>query len=170
MRFDIQPGREGFVDFKSGQESMVYRAKNGHLMVVSVEFIKGSRSHNVKWLFVQRFWPSSSLSSRNLQEPSPDDVAVTAVFVSVILLHGCCQLCQMIFFLLFCIYTTILFNYMYSNIMQAMPIFRTRSDVALKSILSGQVWRHPRRIEDALRSDHSLKIHRSSGPHGTTLF
>lgn len=48
VRFDIQPGREGFVDFKSGQESMVYRAKNGHLMVVSVEFIKGSRSHNVK--------------------------------------------------------------------------------------------------------------------------
>lgn len=37
VRFDIQPGREGFVDFKSGQESMVYRAKNGHLMVVSVE-------------------------------------------------------------------------------------------------------------------------------------
>uniref|UniRef100_A0A672ZM36 Myosin IHb n=1 Tax=Sphaeramia orbicularis TaxID=375764 RepID=A0A672ZM36_9TELE len=36
VRFDIQPGREGFVDFKSGQESMVYRAKNGHLMVVSV--------------------------------------------------------------------------------------------------------------------------------------
>lgn len=39
VRFDIQPGREGFVDFKSGQESMVYRAKNGHLMVVSVEFM-----------------------------------------------------------------------------------------------------------------------------------
>uniref|UniRef100_A0A3P9P9Z4 Unconventional myosin-Ih-like n=1 Tax=Poecilia reticulata TaxID=8081 RepID=A0A3P9P9Z4_POERE len=37
VRFDIQPGREGFVDFKSGQESMVYRAKNGHLMVVSVD-------------------------------------------------------------------------------------------------------------------------------------
>uniref|UniRef100_A0A3B3YEK4 Myosin IHb n=1 Tax=Poecilia mexicana TaxID=48701 RepID=A0A3B3YEK4_9TELE len=35
VRFDIQPGREGFVDFKSGQETMVYRAKNGHLMVVS---------------------------------------------------------------------------------------------------------------------------------------
>uniref|UniRef100_A0A671XSF3 Unconventional myosin-Ih-like n=2 Tax=Sparus aurata TaxID=8175 RepID=A0A671XSF3_SPAAU len=35
VRFDIQPGREGFVDFKSGQESMVYRAKNGHLMVES---------------------------------------------------------------------------------------------------------------------------------------
>nr|XP_020474253.1 unconventional myosin-Ih-like isoform X2 [Monopterus albus] len=35
VRFDIQPGREGFVDFKSGQESMVYRAKNGHLMVLS---------------------------------------------------------------------------------------------------------------------------------------
>uniref|UniRef100_A0A669CUJ6 Unconventional myosin-Ih n=1 Tax=Oreochromis niloticus TaxID=8128 RepID=A0A669CUJ6_ORENI len=37
VRFDIQPGREGFVDFKSGQESMVYRAKNGHLMVVSLK-------------------------------------------------------------------------------------------------------------------------------------
>ncbi|XP_046900302.1 unconventional myosin-Ih [Hypomesus transpacificus] len=35
VRFDIQPGREGFVDFKSGQEFMVYRAKNGHLMVES---------------------------------------------------------------------------------------------------------------------------------------
>ncbi|XP_028830567.1 unconventional myosin-Ih isoform X3 [Denticeps clupeoides] len=35
VRFDIQPGREGFVDFKSGSESMVYRAKNGHLMVES---------------------------------------------------------------------------------------------------------------------------------------
>lgn len=40
VRFDIQPGREGFVDFKSGQESMVYRAKNGHLMVVSTAFKK----------------------------------------------------------------------------------------------------------------------------------
>ncbi|MED6290783.1 Unconventional myosin-Ih [Characodon lateralis] len=35
VRFDIQPGREGVVEFKSGQESMVYRAKNGHLMVES---------------------------------------------------------------------------------------------------------------------------------------
>ncbi|KAM9841673.1 unconventional myosin-Ih [Aulostomus maculatus] len=35
VRFDIQPGREGFVDFRSGQESMVYRAKNGHLTVES---------------------------------------------------------------------------------------------------------------------------------------
>ncbi|KAI1882411.1 hypothetical protein AGOR_G00250410 [Albula goreensis] len=35
IKFDIQPGREGFVDFSSGQESMVYRAKNGHLMVES---------------------------------------------------------------------------------------------------------------------------------------
>uniref|UniRef100_A0AAQ4QEL5 Myosin IHb n=1 Tax=Gasterosteus aculeatus aculeatus TaxID=481459 RepID=A0AAQ4QEL5_GASAC len=42
VRFDIQPGREGFVDFKSGQESMVYRAKNGHLMVVSVNIIEAS--------------------------------------------------------------------------------------------------------------------------------
>ncbi|XP_041916381.1 unconventional myosin-Ih isoform X2 [Alosa sapidissima] len=37
VRFDIHPGREGFVDFKSGSESMVYRAKNGHLMVVSIQ-------------------------------------------------------------------------------------------------------------------------------------
>uniref|UniRef100_A0A672LUM7 Unconventional myosin-Ih-like n=1 Tax=Sinocyclocheilus grahami TaxID=75366 RepID=A0A672LUM7_SINGR len=32
--FDIQPGKEGFVDFKSSSEAMVYRTKNGHLMVV----------------------------------------------------------------------------------------------------------------------------------------
>nr|XP_055055414.1 unconventional myosin-Ih isoform X1 [Misgurnus anguillicaudatus] len=35
VRFDIQPGKEGFVDFKSSGEFMVYRAKNGHLMVES---------------------------------------------------------------------------------------------------------------------------------------
>ncbi|KAJ8379362.1 hypothetical protein SKAU_G00001400 [Synaphobranchus kaupii] len=35
-KFDIQPGKEGFVDFSSGQEPMVYKAKNGHLMVVSL--------------------------------------------------------------------------------------------------------------------------------------
>ncbi|KAJ3605608.1 hypothetical protein NHX12_027653 [Muraenolepis orangiensis] len=34
VRFDIQPGREGFVDFRSGGESMIYRSKNGRLMVV----------------------------------------------------------------------------------------------------------------------------------------
>ncbi|KAL6463639.1 hypothetical protein MHYP_G00280300 [Metynnis hypsauchen] len=34
VRFDIQLGREGVIDFKSSSESMVYRAKNGHLMVV----------------------------------------------------------------------------------------------------------------------------------------
>ncbi|XP_038826852.1 unconventional myosin-Ih-like isoform X2 [Salvelinus namaycush] len=37
VKFDIQPGREGFVDFKSGQETMIYRAKNGHLMVESTQ-------------------------------------------------------------------------------------------------------------------------------------
>ncbi|KAJ8378258.1 hypothetical protein AAFF_G00244620 [Aldrovandia affinis] len=36
IKFDIQPGKEGFVDFSSGQEPMVYKAKNGHLMVVSL--------------------------------------------------------------------------------------------------------------------------------------
>nr|XP_057907125.1 unconventional myosin-Ih isoform X2 [Doryrhamphus excisus] len=35
VRFDIQPGREGFVDFRSGHASVVYRAKNGHLTVES---------------------------------------------------------------------------------------------------------------------------------------
>lgn len=45
VRFDIQPGREGFIDFKSGQEFMVYRAKNGHLMVVSL------KSERVKFNF-----------------------------------------------------------------------------------------------------------------------
>ncbi|XP_035246773.1 unconventional myosin-Ih isoform X2 [Anguilla anguilla] len=37
VRFDIQPGRQGFVDFCSGQESIVYKAKNGHLMVESTQ-------------------------------------------------------------------------------------------------------------------------------------
>lgn len=50
---------------------------------------KGSGSHNLKLLFVQRF----TLIYRSLQEPSPDDAA--AVVQSVILLHGCCQLCFM---------------------------------------------------------------------------
>ncbi|KAJ8286075.1 hypothetical protein GJAV_G00034270 [Gymnothorax javanicus] len=36
IKFDIQPGKEGFVDFSSGQEPMIYKAKNGHLMVVSL--------------------------------------------------------------------------------------------------------------------------------------
>ncbi|XP_023689111.1 unconventional myosin-Ih [Paramormyrops kingsleyae] len=35
IKFDIKPGKEGYVDFSSGQEAMVYKAKNGHLMVVS---------------------------------------------------------------------------------------------------------------------------------------
>ncbi|XP_072548925.1 unconventional myosin-Ih [Salminus brasiliensis] len=37
VRFDIQPGREGVIDFKSSSESMVYRAKNGHLIVESTQ-------------------------------------------------------------------------------------------------------------------------------------
>uniref|UniRef100_A0A674A4F4 Myosin IH n=1 Tax=Salmo trutta TaxID=8032 RepID=A0A674A4F4_SALTR len=35
ISFQIQAGKEGNVDFSSGQESMVYKDKNGHLMVVS---------------------------------------------------------------------------------------------------------------------------------------
>uniref|UniRef100_A0A8C7QWR1 Myosin IHa n=1 Tax=Oncorhynchus mykiss TaxID=8022 RepID=A0A8C7QWR1_ONCMY len=35
ISFQIQAGKEGIVDFSSGQESMVYKDKNGHLMVVS---------------------------------------------------------------------------------------------------------------------------------------
>ncbi|MGH0146443.1 UNVERIFIED_CONTAM: hypothetical protein FKN15_008275 [Acipenser sinensis] len=34
MKFTIQPGKEGIIDFSTGQEPMVYKAKNGHLMVV----------------------------------------------------------------------------------------------------------------------------------------
>uniref|UniRef100_A0A8C7NML5 Myosin IHa n=1 Tax=Oncorhynchus mykiss TaxID=8022 RepID=A0A8C7NML5_ONCMY len=36
ISFQIQAGKEGIVDFSSGQESMVYKDKNGHLMVVTV--------------------------------------------------------------------------------------------------------------------------------------
>ncbi|XP_066545062.1 unconventional myosin-Ih [Amia ocellicauda] len=36
IRFAIQPGKEGIIDFSTGQEAMVYRAKNGHLVVVSL--------------------------------------------------------------------------------------------------------------------------------------
>ncbi|KAM9547340.1 unconventional myosin-Ih [Salvelinus alpinus] len=35
ISFQIQAGKEGIVDFSSGQESMVYKDKYGHLMVVS---------------------------------------------------------------------------------------------------------------------------------------
>uniref|UniRef100_A0A4W3J821 Myosin IH n=1 Tax=Callorhinchus milii TaxID=7868 RepID=A0A4W3J821_CALMI len=34
LKFTIKPGREGTVDFTSGQESQVFKGKNGHLMVV----------------------------------------------------------------------------------------------------------------------------------------
>uniref|UniRef100_A0A674APH1 Myosin IH n=1 Tax=Salmo trutta TaxID=8032 RepID=A0A674APH1_SALTR len=35
IKFQMQAGKEGIVEFSSGQESMVYKDKNGHLMVVS---------------------------------------------------------------------------------------------------------------------------------------
>uniref|UniRef100_A0A674AQS5 Myosin IH n=1 Tax=Salmo trutta TaxID=8032 RepID=A0A674AQS5_SALTR len=34
IKFQMQAGKEGIVEFSSGQESMVYKDKNGHLMVV----------------------------------------------------------------------------------------------------------------------------------------
>uniref|UniRef100_A0AAQ6IVV0 Myosin IHa n=1 Tax=Anabas testudineus TaxID=64144 RepID=A0AAQ6IVV0_ANATE len=34
IKFEFQPGKEGSVDFSTGQEPMVYKANNGHLMVV----------------------------------------------------------------------------------------------------------------------------------------
>lgn len=34
IKIEIQPGKESAVDFSTGQEPMVYKAKNGHLMVV----------------------------------------------------------------------------------------------------------------------------------------
>ncbi|XP_032372774.1 unconventional myosin-Ih [Etheostoma spectabile] len=35
IKFEIQAGKENAVDFSTGQEPMVYKAKNGHLMVVA---------------------------------------------------------------------------------------------------------------------------------------
>uniref|UniRef100_A0A3P9KWW6 Myosin IHa n=1 Tax=Oryzias latipes TaxID=8090 RepID=A0A3P9KWW6_ORYLA len=35
IKIEIQAGKESAVDFSTGQEAMVYKAKNGHLMVVS---------------------------------------------------------------------------------------------------------------------------------------
>lgn len=34
IKIEIQAGKESAVDFSTGQEPMVYKAKNGHLMVV----------------------------------------------------------------------------------------------------------------------------------------
>lgn len=35
IKFEINAGKENCVDFSTGQEPMVYKGKNGHLMVVS---------------------------------------------------------------------------------------------------------------------------------------
>lgn len=37
IKIEIQAGKESAVDFTTGQEPMVYKAKNGHLMVVRDE-------------------------------------------------------------------------------------------------------------------------------------
>lgn len=72
VRFDIQPGREGFVDFKSGQESIVYRAKNGHLMVVGLAVtVKRTGDMRTHWGTDQIV----CLPYRNRPEPSPDESA-----------------------------------------------------------------------------------------------
>lgn len=34
VKVEIQPGKESAVDFSAGPEPMIYKAKNGHLMVV----------------------------------------------------------------------------------------------------------------------------------------
>lgn len=34
IKIEIQAGKESVVDFSTGQDPMVYKAKNGHLMVV----------------------------------------------------------------------------------------------------------------------------------------
>ncbi|XP_066509754.1 unconventional myosin-Ih-like, partial [Hoplias malabaricus] len=39
ITFEIQKGKESFVDFSTGQEPMVCKGKNGHLMVVSENYI-----------------------------------------------------------------------------------------------------------------------------------
>uniref|UniRef100_A0A3Q1CCT2 Myosin IHb n=1 Tax=Amphiprion ocellaris TaxID=80972 RepID=A0A3Q1CCT2_AMPOC len=73
VRFDIQPGREGFVDFKSGQESMVYRAKNGHLMVVSLPF----KQHQLIFEGIVEQLTKFFVFYRNQQEPNRDEDAST---------------------------------------------------------------------------------------------
>ncbi|XP_055754522.1 unconventional myosin-Ic-like [Salvelinus fontinalis] len=37
VKFDIQPGREGLLTSRVARRPMIYRAKNGHLMVVSMK-------------------------------------------------------------------------------------------------------------------------------------
>lgn len=37
IKFEINGGKENFVDFSTGQEATAYKDKNGHLMVVSVK-------------------------------------------------------------------------------------------------------------------------------------
>ncbi|XP_045082991.1 unconventional myosin-Ih-like [Coregonus clupeaformis] len=48
IKFQMQAGKEGIVDFSSGQESMVYKDKNGHLMVVS-DAVTAAEGSLVAW-------------------------------------------------------------------------------------------------------------------------
>lgn len=59
ISFQIQAGKEGIVDFSSGQESMVYKDKNGHLMVVSNAIAAAERSlvPDLLVLSCQLIWP-----------------------------------------------------------------------------------------------------------------
>uniref|UniRef100_A0A3Q2CCB6 TH1 domain-containing protein n=1 Tax=Cyprinodon variegatus TaxID=28743 RepID=A0A3Q2CCB6_CYPVA len=41
IKIEIQTGKESAVDFSRGQEPQVYKAKNGHLMVVSLDLCSG---------------------------------------------------------------------------------------------------------------------------------
>lgn len=43
IKIEIQAGKESAVDFSTGQEPMVYKAKNGHLMVVRWALLWGVR-------------------------------------------------------------------------------------------------------------------------------
>ncbi|KAK0148518.1 Unconventional myosin-Ih [Merluccius polli] len=52
IKIEIQSGKQSAVDFATGQEPMVYKEKNGHLMVVSVDksadTVTGVRSRHAK--------------------------------------------------------------------------------------------------------------------------
>lgn len=55
IKIEIQPGKESAVDFSTGQEPMVYKAKNGHLMVVRwVLLLIACSCSDLKSLYRQR--------------------------------------------------------------------------------------------------------------------
>ncbi|KAJ8005944.1 hypothetical protein DPEC_G00123140 [Dallia pectoralis] len=70
ITFQIQAGKEGIVDFSSGSEPMVYRDKNGHLMVTDTFLYNGGSFRTL--FFRYRLGPGSDDLQRT-QLTDPDD-------------------------------------------------------------------------------------------------